>query len=233
MTSCLSDSLLFAVSASVYVLYAHQVSHRLSFPLSFVGDFDSLSSWWETLFFSSGDAGIRVKAERWSDGPPLLPDLLPLLCVVDLLLGGAVEERERKSDWGMASRAQTLSVRTFIWRWVAWKFYFWFKKKKKCYPHFLDLLGRIKFIFPAIWTRTLPKDRLFSPCGLMADVVYFFQPCSYSTHNINDVSWISSCIDLGYFRAFELILWGSCNVQWSKNCIINCFNGLAELPMYF
>lgn len=39
-----------------------------------------------------------MKAERWSDGPPLLPDLLPLLCVVDLLLGGAVEERERKSD---------------------------------------------------------------------------------------------------------------------------------------
>lgn len=80
------------------------------------------------------------------------------------------------------------------------------QKTKQHYPHFIDLFGRIKFIFSAIWTRTLPKDRLFSPWGPLADVVYFFQPCSYSTHNINDVSWISSRFDLGYFRAFELIL---------------------------
>lgn len=39
-----------------------------------------------------------MKAERWSDGPPLLPDLPLLLTVVDLLLGSALEERERESD---------------------------------------------------------------------------------------------------------------------------------------
>lgn len=180
MTSCLSDSLLFAVSASVYVLYAHQVSHRLSFPLSFVGDFDSLSSWWETLFFSSGDAGIRVKAERWSDGPPLLPDLLPLLCVVDLLLGGAVEERERKSDWGMASRAQTLSVRTFIWRWVAWKFYFWFKKKKKMLSTFSWSSWENKVYFPCYLDKdTSKRPTIFAMwpygwCGLFFPTLFIF-----------------------------------------------------------
>lgn len=65
------------------------------FPLQFVGDLTSPPG--ESLF-SSEDAGVRVKAERWSDGPPLFPDLPPLLSVVDLLLGSAVEERERKSD---------------------------------------------------------------------------------------------------------------------------------------
>lgn len=65
------------------------------FPLQFVGD--STSPPGESRF-SSEDAGVRVKAERWSDGPPLFPDLPPLLSVVDLLLGSAVEERERKSD---------------------------------------------------------------------------------------------------------------------------------------
>lgn len=39
-----------------------------------------------------------MKAERWSDGRPLFPDLPLLLSVVDLLLGSAVEERRRKSD---------------------------------------------------------------------------------------------------------------------------------------
>lgn len=39
-----------------------------------------------------------MKAERWSDGPPLLPDLPLLLSVVDCLLGSALEERQRKSD---------------------------------------------------------------------------------------------------------------------------------------
>ncbi len=39
-----------------------------------------------------------MKAERWSDGPPLLLDLPLLLSVVDLLLGSALEERKRKSD---------------------------------------------------------------------------------------------------------------------------------------
>lgn len=125
--SCLlNDSLSFRQSACslschalVHLPYVRQVSHCLQFPLSFVGRFDSPTSWWDTFFF--WDAGLRVKAERWSDGPPLLPDLLPLLCVVDLLLGSAVEERKRTSDWGMASRAQTLAVRTFVWRWVAWK----------------------------------------------------------------------------------------------------------------
>lgn len=39
-----------------------------------------------------------MKAKRWSDGPPLLPDLPPLLSVVDLLLGGTLEEGKRKSD---------------------------------------------------------------------------------------------------------------------------------------
>lgn len=45
-----------------------------------------------------------MKAERWSDGPPFLPDLPLLLTVVDLFLGSALEERERESDRGMAQR---------------------------------------------------------------------------------------------------------------------------------
>lgn len=39
-----------------------------------------------------------MKAERWSDGRPFLPDLPPLLSVLDLLLGGSLEERKRESD---------------------------------------------------------------------------------------------------------------------------------------
>lgn len=39
-----------------------------------------------------------MKAERWSDGPPLFPDIPDLLSAVDLLLGSAVEERKRKSN---------------------------------------------------------------------------------------------------------------------------------------
>lgn len=56
------------------------------FSLQFVGD------------STSPPGESRFSSERWSDGPPLFPDLPPLLSVVDLLLGSALEERERKSD---------------------------------------------------------------------------------------------------------------------------------------
>lgn len=39
-----------------------------------------------------------MEAERWSDGPPLLSDLLLLYGVVDHLLGRALEEMQRKSN---------------------------------------------------------------------------------------------------------------------------------------
>lgn len=51
-----------------------------------------------------------MRAERWSDGPPLFPDLPFLLGVVDLLLGSTLEEKKRKSDSGMAPRTWPLSV---------------------------------------------------------------------------------------------------------------------------
>lgn len=71
------------------------------------------NTWHFSVFLHWGD---WVKAQRWSDGPKVFPDFFLLHCVVDLLLGGALEERKRKSDQGMASRTQPLSVQTLVWR---------------------------------------------------------------------------------------------------------------------
>lgn len=105
------------------------------------------------------------------------------------------------------------------------------QKTKQHYPHFIDLFGRIKFIFSAIWTRTLPKDHRHGALWLMW---FIFSNLVHIQHTIS-----MTCH--GYRVALTLVTFALLNLFYEvlalcsdlKNCIINCFNGLAELPMYF